>query len=321
MKDKKSKKNKIRSRSSSDSDSSSSTSSRSRNKSNRSKSSNNSSDSFRSRSTSNSLSSTTLESKHDYSDSFSFSSNDDEIDDKRSKRSVSSLSNRSNKKSPFTKSNSSALNEKNSIISSSRDSLTSSTSNISRVNSLKNLEDEFTPVANNPYSVRRILYSVKDSVIKIYNYRAKYNENLSKIKSFDENSDQLKNENEKLSDEMINESIGIVSIHQVVYGVAHWKLAWSHINLAQIYLEYKNLPKQARHHCEQAWSIFYEDLKDEIRHDLNNSNYENFAFEYYNTNYNKHHTILNYVYGRSCTLLKELILIYFHFYHYIYLPK
>jgi hypothetical protein len=106
---------------------------------------------------------------------------------------------------------------------------------------------------------------------------------------------------------MINESIGIVAIHQVVYGVTHWKLAWSHINLAHIYLEYKNLPKQAKHHCEQAWSIFYEDLKDEVRHDLNNSNFENFAFEFYNVNYNKHHTILNYVYGRSCTLLKELV--------------
>ena len=137
-------------------------------------------------------------------------------------------------------------------------------------------------------------------------------ENLSKITDTSQESQEIKEKNEKLADLMVKELIGVISLNQVIYGQSHWKLAWSHIHLAQIYLEYKNLPKQAKHHCEQAWSIFLEDLKDETCFNLNNTNESN-TYEYYNQDLNKHQMILNYIYGKSCTILKQY---YFQKYHF-----
>jgi hypothetical protein len=93
-------------------------------------------------------------------------------------------------------------------------------------------------------------------------------------------------------------------LNRVIFGNTHWKLAWNHINLALCYLELKNLPKQAKEHCEKAWEIYLEDLRQEQINHLTDSEYETDR-QFLDQNSDQHHMILNYVYGRSCTLLKE----------------
>lgn len=106
-----------------------------------------------------------------------------------------------------------------------------------------------------------------------------------------EHKADLEAENEKLAEEILKESTGVISLNEVVYGPSHLKSAWSYINLALNYLECKNLAKQAKINCEKAWMIQIQNLKTlEGEHDLIDQ---------------KHEMIVNFVYGRSCTLLKE----------------
>jgi hypothetical protein len=100
----------------------------------------------------------------------------------------------------------------------------------------------------------------------------------------------IESDNDKIADELVKESTEVISLNEVIYGQSHYKTAFSYINLALIYLECKNLPKQAKNHCEKAWQI-----------KLNNLKQEEYLID------DKHEMILNFVYGRSCILLKEYI--------------
>lgn len=90
----------------------------------------------------------------------------------------------------------------------------------------------------------------------------------------------------------------------MIYGNSHWRVSYAHTLLALAYLDFKNQPKQAQYHCENAWTIQLEDLKDEACHNLL-SNQNEHLYEYSDPEYHKHQAILNYTYGRACTLLKE----------------
>jgi hypothetical protein len=111
---------------------------------------------------------------------------------------------------------------------------------------------------------------------------------------------------------MVAESTGAIALIEVIYGNIHWKLAKEHTNLAMIYLEFKGLPKQARVHCEKAWSILVAEFTHKARlelHGLENQSEENDDDEsskaHLYPDCNKHQMILNYIYGRASTLLKE----------------
>ena len=125
-----------------------------------------------------------------------------------------------------------------------------------------------------------------------------------------------------MCDELVKELAGVITLTQVIYGDTHWKLAWAHINLAQVYLEQKRLAKQAKHHCELAWAIYLEDLKDRTRRGLfvnttapkdeknvgvngENEQDDESDADYYNPDADRHQMILNYLHGRACTILKE----------------
>lgn len=124
-------------------------------------------------------------------------------------------------------------------------------------------------------------------MIKIWQFEKA---NVLKLKYSIENKSELETKNEKIAEELLKESSGIVALNEVVYGTRHLKSAWSHINLALIYLECKNLPKQAKNHCEKSWQIQTNILKSEGSYDEIDD---------------KHEMINNFVYGRACMLLKE----------------
>ena len=118
-----------------------------------------------------------------------------------------------------------------------------------------------------------------------------------------ENLDQI---NEHLVDEIIKELVGVISLTQVIYGDSHWKLAWAHTNLALTYLELKQLPKQAMHHCERAFQVLTDEIREQSRRSLLLANSDiDESEEFYNPDSCRHQMILNYVYGKSCTLLKK----------------
>lgn len=188
--------------------------------------------------------------------------------------------------------NSKNENALNSPESSSTESLTSSNGKLSRANSLNKLEQEYEPkiTVNLPFNVYQALCSVKESMINIHNLKKKFLENK-------EASD-----NEIIADSMIKESLGCICLTQVIYGSSHWKLAVAYINLAQVYLEFANLPKQAKHHCEKAWTVLVDELKDQSIYEPNTNGSENTKL---NPDSNKQQMMLNYIYGRACTLLKQ----------------
>lgn len=161
---------------------------------------------------------------------------------------------------------------------------------------------------------------------------------------------QLKSASEKYSDKIIDLLAEVETLSEVIYGGSHEKYALACINLAQAYLEFKNLPKQAKSHCEKAWNILIENLKEDAKQKLqleqllqqqkealaraaaekekddeqvvvsnpdmaesneqlsNTLELEQQHELVKNTLYpesEKHQMMLNYIYGRSCTLLKE----------------
>jgi len=151
------------------------------------------------------------------------------------------------------------------------------------------------------------LLSVKNSMINVYKLRKEYEKNQFEIENLNNNleaNQECEKRKEELSDEIIKELSSLLSLNRVIFGNTHWKLAWNHINLALCYLELKNLPKQAKEHCEKAWEIYLEDLRQEQINHLTDSEYETDR-QFLDQNSDQHHMILNYVYGRSCTLLKE----------------
>jgi hypothetical protein len=234
--------------------------------------------------------------------------------------------------------------------SGSSESLVSNRSNLSRAQSLRNLEIEYEPNIgkNLPLNVYQTLFSIKSSNICVYAFKKEYQvsgnlsgdlirveifvtkvlnskQNLEKIKSAKSSHDSiaLKAENERLVESMINELVGSIALIQVIYGSFHWKLAKEHTNLALIYLEHKNLPKQAKVHCEKAWSILVEDLKHKSIHVKENEladesekqpkesvddefTEEEAAISHAQyQGFHRHQMMLNYIYGRASTLLKE----------------
>lgn len=61
-------------------------------------------------------------------------------------------------------------------------------------------------------------------------------------------------ENEK-HDEAIRELVRCIALTRIVYGANHWKLAESHADLAESYLDLKGLAPQADYHAESAKTI------------------------------------------------------------------
>jgi len=117
--------------------------------------------------------------------------------------------------------------------------------------------------------------------------------------------ENLKEINESLADEMLKELLGVNSLTQVIYGDTHWKLAWSHTNIALVYLEQKHLAKQAKHHCERAFQVYTDDLKEQARRQLLTNDGLDLTEEFYNPDEFRHQMILNFVFGKACTILKE----------------
>lgn len=61
-------------------------------------------------------------------------------------------------------------------------------------------------------------------------------------------------ENDK-HDEAIRELVRCIALTRIVYGANHWKLAESHADLAEAYLDLKGLAPQADYHAESAKTI------------------------------------------------------------------
>lgn len=109
-------------------------------------------------------------SKSNSSDSYSdsFNSRSSSESGKKSSRYSSSDSRKSNKNEKKTKS----LEKYD---SSSQESLASALSGTSRANSIKILEEEYSPIGTNlPYNVYQTLFSIKDSMINIYNLESNF---------------------------------------------------------------------------------------------------------------------------------------------------
>lgn len=196
---------------------------------------------------------------------------------------------------------------KNSNLS-DEDSVVSSRSVLSESNSLKNLIEENDPNEKLPKKVYQLLESLKKSKINIYNLKKSYQDNIVGVKQFSGQSVELIAINEKIADLMIEECLGCIALSQVVFGSSHWKYAMAYAELALIYLEFKNLPKQAKLHCETAWKILYEELKNKNLHEANKSDFQSSNFASVTPCLiHKHQMILNYIYGRACTLIKEYL--------------
>ena len=245
--------------------------------------------------------------------------------------------------------------------------LGSSDSKRSHTMSLLNLEREYEPIGDGlPFNVYQLMLSIKTSMITVYSLKKLHQESVEKLRAdMDENKSELKSEIERLSELVIKELAGVISLSQVIYGDTHEKVALAHINLAQVYLELKHLPKQGKHHCEVAWNILVDNLKDAAKKrmqraqkeearraaeaaiataksgkkekdeevvvgsrvsvvDEGNMTYidatdlkhdeekvkkdENEAIDrkpYSYPDSDKHQMMLNYIYGRSCSILKE----------------
>ena len=100
----------------------------------------------------------------------------------------------------------------------------------------------------------------------------------------------------------MRETTELSGLIEVIYGSNHIKLAWAHINLANVYLECKNLPVQAKSHCEDAFRIQIEYLKKLAVEDHFSPEDGLGEYEFMDQ---KYQMILNYVYGKACSLLKE----------------
>ena len=61
-------------------------------------------------------------------------------------------------------------------------------------------------------------------MIKIWQFEKA---NVLKLKYSIENKSELETENEKIVEELLKESSGIVALNEVVYGTRHLKSAWS----------------------------------------------------------------------------------------------
>lgn len=114
----------------------------------------------------------------------------------------------------------------------------------------------------------------------------------------------LKKENEKITESLFEECCQLVSLNTVIYGENHLKLAWAHINMAEIYLECMNLPKQAKAHCENAFRVQIEYLK-KLATEEEELQALDEAASLEVVDDQKYQMKLNYIYGRSCGLLKE----------------
>ncbi|XP_051776242.1 tetratricopeptide repeat protein 23-like [Erpetoichthys calabaricus] len=67
--------------------------------------------------------------------------------------------------------------------------------------------------------------------------------------------------NQGNSSAAIQELVRCVALARITYGDEHWKLAQSHANLAQGYLQFKGLPLQAKLHTKKAHSVLLNYLK------------------------------------------------------------
>ncbi|RNA26660.1 tetratricopeptide repeat 23 isoform X4 [Brachionus plicatilis] len=186
------------------------------------------------------------------------------------------------------------------------ESISSSKSAESEPNSFKNLIQDNEPNGKLPTKVYQILESLKNSLINVYNLKKTFKENTLLIKQYSTQSSELTANNEKISDLMVQECLGCIALSQVVFGSSHWRYAMAYTELALIYLEFKNLPKQSKQYCEIAWKILYEELKNKTLHEANKSENQSNNFASITPQVvNKHQMMLNYIYGRACTLLKE----------------
>ncbi|CAG2237738.1 unnamed protein product [Mytilus edulis] len=59
----------------------------------------------------------------------------------------------------------------------------------------------------------------------------------------------------RMHDEAIRELVRCIALTRIVYGANHWKLAESHADLAEAYLDLKGLAPQADYHAESAKTI------------------------------------------------------------------
>ena len=131
--------------------------------------------------------------------------------------------------------------------------------------------------------------------------------------SEDDELDSKRVELEELAESILVESINVIPLIEIVYGIEDHKTASAYTNLAQVYLDYKNMPNQAKHHCEKAWSILFKCLKTDIYHnyykpDESAQNIDGpdgpVTVSSMSTSYiDREQMILNYVYGRACTIL------------------
>lgn len=143
-------------------------------------------------------------------------------------------------------------------------------------------------------------------------------ENERKIRNSIEEMPSLTEENRLLAEKMVTESCGAIALVEVTYGSIHWKLAIENTRLAVLYLETSKLPKQAKIECEKSWTILFEDFRHQTRKELqaeNDSeskpnddqadNDDGLLTPHIYPDCNKHQMMLNYIYGRASTLLKQ----------------
>ncbi len=175
------------------------------------------------------------------------------------------------------------------------DSVASSQSTTSRPASTLELH---VPNKDLPLNVLQLLLSIRESEILVKNLKFKYESNQKKLKQTEVDL-AVKLENEKICEEILRESIELIGLNAVVYGENHFKLAWAYINLAQVYLEIADMPKQAKKHCINAFKVQVEYVKKLTRDE------EVDSIEEFESNDHMHQMILNYVYGRAGDMLEK----------------
>ena len=98
---------------------------------------------------------------------------------------------------------------------------------------------------------------------------------------------------EILLEKILDEQICLLTLTMVSYGEMHIEYAQACYKMAEFYLEYKNLPKQAEKHCQNGFNTM-KNVKE------NKTSSDNEC--------NKVYMALYYLKGRISTILKRLAL-------------
>jgi hypothetical protein len=182
---------------------------------------------------------------------------------------------------------------------------------VSKVKTERKIDNDYNNIfqSNLPLGTIQILLSIKNSEALLFGLHQKYeNYKLLLVKTIEIDKNLY-----KISNDIINEITGLIALCEIIYGRNDIHVIHFYIELALAYLdcEPKPLAKQAIQHCEKAMSLI-----SNCEIDKTNAKPLIYLEQVIQTDDERmiiippridiyHDMILNYVYGRSCTLLKH----------------